>query len=213
MYVPPAMCVQAKKNKQAISKSGRDNTTVVKQETQRAENPSPSSGWKNNAKPREGQDASRLAVKTAPAKTSNGVDTGARGRGGRGSRGPSRGGGKAKQAKPADADGGAAVVRSPDGRRQREKVPEVTTPVPQAAERKEEQSQDLSSSVRKSPRSKEVCERFLFVCPVLCTWCPLCCVFFVFLVSVGCRCLDLFGIYFCSTCRQESTAACVTRSK
>lgn len=160
----PARCVQAKKSKQvkppttAVAKSARDNT-VVKPETQRAEKSNPSSEWKNSVKHRQRQDAPRLAVDAVSAKTSNGVDTGSRGRG-RGGRGPSRGGGKVKQAKPtAGADAGA-VIRSPQGERESESVTEVTTPVPQAAaERKEGQSPDLSSSVRKSPRSKEVREK------------------------------------------------------
>lgn len=178
---------QANKGKEAkpppivTVKSGRNNTSaVVKSETRRAESSTSSIGWQEIGKARDRQDEPAVAAAAvatthaAPTKIPNGESAGgSRGRG-RGGRGPSRGGGKAKQAKPARAEAeapAAVVARSPEGeRRQGESAGEATTPVvPQeAAERKERQSAGVAlptSSMRKSPRSKEV--RRVPVCVVL----------------------------------------------
>lgn len=164
-------------NVSTAESSGRANTTTtttnaaVKAEAHRAETSSKTpSGWQEGAKARERQDSNTTAAAAADVraaapsvKASNGTDAGSKGRG-RGGRGLSRGGGRAKQAKPAraatEAAASSAEVRSPEGdRRRSEKAVEATTPAPQeAAERKEGHSQDLPSSMRKSPRSKEVRE-------------------------------------------------------
>lgn len=153
----------AKNNGRSITTTTTTATAgagAVKPEARRAEPSKPSSGWQTGAKSRERQDARPVDARAAPAKASSGPDAGSKGRG-RGGRGPSRGGGRAKQAKPAraEATAPAAALRSPEGERQSENATEASTPAPtpqEAAERKEGQLPDLPSSMRKSPRSKEV---------------------------------------------------------
>lgn len=155
---------QSKKSKEvkpqqaARSKCAIHTNTAVKPEPKQAESSHVSRGWLESTDVAHKQEAvqGKKSHASAPGRAANGIDAGGRGRG-RGGRGSSRGGGgggKAKQTRPVRLE---SSNRSVERRRPSEGVSEVSTPEPQErAERKEIQSPDLSSSLRKSPRSKEV---------------------------------------------------------
>lgn len=140
-----------------LAKGAARATAAVKPETQEADNSSASGG-----KAQGRRDTPLVEVDAGLTRASNGTGgAGSKGRG-RGGRGQQRGG-RARQTKCGRARSAAvatatAAVRSPEGERQAENVPaKVNTPMAQeSAERKESESPDLQSSMRKSPRSKEV---------------------------------------------------------
>lgn len=133
---------------------GSHASTEIKPEPQQAGNTDVSCAWpaKNNLRDR-GDVLPGKVHESAATVVSNGSDAAADSRG-RDGQGHWRGEGRPKAGRPPRAE---ATVRSPEGERHSGSVDKVSTPVPQeCAERKEGESPDLSSSARKSPRSKEV---------------------------------------------------------
>lgn len=139
------------------TKDAHSNATIKQEPQQETTNSYVSIGWQESASVRQRQGVLQGNLNEA-AKTPTGAGLESKGTRARGGRGHARGGGKVKPASPVSFE---AASRSEEGERPREEastpVAQVSTPVAQAcAERKEAQSPDLSSSFRKSPRSKEV---------------------------------------------------------